>query len=111
MTEAELASETLLFFNQNEAMENVQDTRRFVLVSQKKKHLRSCIMITKPLSSCRYQDVTPEVSLNTQGFIFRKAVYSRSRDSVVDIATGYGLNDRGVGVRVPVGERIFLAMP
>jgi hypothetical protein len=30
-----------------------------------------------------------------------------SRDSVVCIATGYGLNDRGVGVRVPVGSRIF----
>jgi hypothetical protein len=32
---------------------------------------------------------------------------SRSRDSVVGIATGYGLDDRGVGVRVPVGSRIF----
>jgi hypothetical protein len=31
----------------------------------------------------------------------------RSRDSVVGIATGYGLNERGVGVRVPVGSRIF----
>jgi hypothetical protein len=31
----------------------------------------------------------------------------RSRDSAVGIATGYGLNDRGVGVRVPVGSRIF----
>jgi hypothetical protein len=30
----------------------------------------------------------------------------RSRDSAVGIATGYGLNDRGVGVRVPVGSRI-----
>jgi hypothetical protein len=27
--------------------------------------------------------------------------------STVDIATGYGLDDRGVGVRVPVGSRIF----
>jgi hypothetical protein len=27
--------------------------------------------------------------------------------SAVGIATGYGLNDRGVGVRVPVGSRIF----
>jgi hypothetical protein len=27
----------------------------------------------------------------------------RSRDRVVGIATGYGLDDRGVGVRVPVG--------
>jgi hypothetical protein len=30
-----------------------------------------------------------------------------SRDSVVGIATGYGLDDRGVEVRVPVGSRIF----
>jgi hypothetical protein len=31
----------------------------------------------------------------------------RSRDSVVGIATGYGLDDRGIGVPVPVGSRIF----
>jgi hypothetical protein len=31
----------------------------------------------------------------------------RSRDSVVGIAAGYGLDDRGVGVRVPVRSRIF----
>jgi hypothetical protein len=30
-----------------------------------------------------------------------------SRDSVVGIATGYGLDDRGVGVRVPVWSRII----
>jgi hypothetical protein len=30
-----------------------------------------------------------------------------SRDSAVGIATGYGLDDREVGVRVPVGSRIF----
>jgi hypothetical protein len=30
-----------------------------------------------------------------------------NRDSVVGIATGYGLHDRGVGVRVPVGSRIL----
>jgi hypothetical protein len=30
-----------------------------------------------------------------------------SRDSVVGIATSYGLDDRGVGVRVPVGSKIF----
>jgi hypothetical protein len=30
-----------------------------------------------------------------------------SWDSVVGIATGYGMDDRGVGVRVPVGSRIF----
>jgi hypothetical protein len=31
----------------------------------------------------------------------------KSRDSVVGTATGYGLDDREVGVRVPVGSRIF----
>jgi hypothetical protein len=30
-----------------------------------------------------------------------------SRESVVGIATIYGLDDRGVGVRVLVGSRIF----
>jgi hypothetical protein len=29
------------------------------------------------------------------------------RDSVVGIATGYGLDDRGFGVRVPLGSRIL----
>jgi hypothetical protein len=33
----------------------------------------------------------------------------RSRDSVVCIASSYGLDDRGVGVRVPVGSRIFFS--
>jgi hypothetical protein len=31
----------------------------------------------------------------------------RSRDSSVGIATSYGLDDRGVGVKVPVGSKIF----
>jgi hypothetical protein len=31
----------------------------------------------------------------------------KSQDSAVGIATGYGLDDQGVGVRVPVGARIF----
>jgi hypothetical protein len=35
------------------------------------------------------------------------ATHSRSRDSVVGIATSYGLDDREVGVRVPVGSRSF----
>jgi hypothetical protein len=31
-------------------------------------------------------------------------VFSVNRDSVAHIATGYGMDDRGVGVRVPVGS-------
>jgi hypothetical protein len=33
--------------------------------------------------------------------------YVDSRDSAVGIAIGYGMDDRGVGVRVPVRSRIF----
>jgi hypothetical protein len=33
--------------------------------------------------------------------------FFRSRDSAVSRGTGYGLDDRGVGVLVPVGPRIF----
>jgi hypothetical protein len=33
---------------------------------------------------------------------------TRSRDSAVGMATGYRLDDRGVGVRIPVGSRNFL---
>jgi hypothetical protein len=33
--------------------------------------------------------------------------YTVSRDSIIGIATSYGLDDLGVAVRVPVGSRIF----
>jgi hypothetical protein len=33
-----------------------------------------------------------------------------SRDSSVGIATSYWLDDRGVGVQVPVGSRIFTSL-
>jgi hypothetical protein len=37
---------------------------------------------------------------------YRHVFYSR--DSVVGIATGYGMDDRGVGVRVPMGAEFPL---
>jgi hypothetical protein len=42
--------------------------------------------------------------LNMQLTIF-SAFYSSTQDSVVGIATGYGLDDRGVGVQVLMGSR------
>jgi hypothetical protein len=33
--------------------------------------------------------------------------YYTSRDSVAGIVTGYGLDDQGVGVRVPIASSIF----
>jgi hypothetical protein len=44
---------------------------------------------------------------NMAAILFQSYAEIRSRDSVVGIATSYGLYDRGVGVRVPVGPRIF----
>jgi hypothetical protein len=35
-------------------------------------------------------------------------IITGTRDSVVDIATGYGLDDRGVKVRVPVSQEFSL---
>jgi hypothetical protein len=34
-------------------------------------------------------------------------IFNKSRDSAFGIATSYGLHDRGVGVRVPIGSRSF----
>jgi hypothetical protein len=39
--------------------------------------------------------------------LLASVVKQRSRDSVVCIATLYGLDGRGIGVRVPVGSRIL----
>jgi hypothetical protein len=33
--------------------------------------------------------------------------FPESRGSAVGTVTGYGLSDRGVGVRIPIGSRIF----
>jgi hypothetical protein len=36
-------------------------------------------------------------------------IQAASRDSTFCIATGYGLDDQGVGIRVPLGARIFIS--
>jgi hypothetical protein len=52
---------------------------------------------TNTLTSATQPNATNKIILALDG----------SRDSVVGIATGYGLDDRRVGVRAPVGSRIF----
>jgi hypothetical protein len=44
-------------------------------------------------------------------YVINHSTYTakRSRDSVVGTATTYGLDDREVGARVPVGSRIFFS--
>jgi hypothetical protein len=49
-----------------------------------------------------------EKSPENQSIVFSlNGTQAWSRDSVVDIATGHGLDDQEFGVRVPVGSRIF----
>jgi hypothetical protein len=54
---------------------------------------RSCCIL--PLDRLHFYDISAVL------------LHMKSRDSVVCIATGYGLDDGGVEVRVPVGSRIF----
>jgi hypothetical protein len=51
--------------------------------------------------------VSASQSLCPRPKIWSHICLSRSRDSAVGIATGYRLDDEGVGVRVPVGTRNF----
>jgi hypothetical protein len=54
--------------------------------------------------------MTPRIICLVHKFISKNSLEFKvklSRDSAVSIATGYGLDDRGVGVRVPVRSRIF----
>jgi hypothetical protein len=51
---------------------------------------------------------TRYVSASKSSRTFRRLqVHHRSRNSIAGVATGYKLNDRLVGVQVPVGVRIF----
>jgi hypothetical protein len=52
-----------------------------------------------------FSDVIKVMS-NRTTYIISYNYNNERRDSVVGIAIGYGLDDRGVGVRVPVGSRI-----
>jgi hypothetical protein len=50
----------------------------------------------------------PLININTMVTYFVTIIkLVRSRDSAVGIATGYRLDDRGFGGRIPVGSRIF----
>jgi hypothetical protein len=61
---------------------------------------RSEFQIEQPLNGSN----STERSVAASPQFFR---LNESRDSSVGIVTGYGLDDQGVGVRVPVGARIF----
>jgi hypothetical protein len=56
---------------------------------------------------CRSVDVISAIQCRNVKVISTILYRNVSRDSVVCIATGYGLDDRGLGLRVPLGSRLF----
>jgi hypothetical protein len=57
------------------------------------------------LEYCSIITLESQASLNSLNLVLYS--YSWIGDSAVGIATDYGLDKRGVGVRVPIGSRIF----
>jgi hypothetical protein len=56
-------------------------------------------------------DYMPSADLRNKFKYKIKVVYGvKSRDSAVGIVTEYGLDDQGVGVRVPIKSRIFSSL-
>jgi hypothetical protein len=62
--------------------------------------------LTKPLYRLSYSS-SYVIALHPQKCLKKSSLLSKCRDSAVGIAISYGLDDRGVGVRVSVGSRIF----
>jgi hypothetical protein len=73
---------------------------------------RCCVNTHEPYYLVLKKECGPWNILKNQvtqiAFHKRSDFQSESRDSSVGIATGYGLDDRGVGVRVPVGSEYSL---
>jgi hypothetical protein len=78
-------SETLRVLDKNRTMDNVQ-----------KHNISINVPSSQTFRSYKYKNVVLLFNRTLEGW-----------DSSVGIATGYGLDNRGVGVRVPVGSRIF----
>jgi hypothetical protein len=65
--------------------------------------MKGGIHFTKPLPNNNRRDTHTDTQTDGRNLLGMPV----SRDNVVAIATSYGLDDRGVGVQVPVGSRIF----
>jgi hypothetical protein len=67
--------------------------------------LKSCTTYRQVIESLAVGVISFNARNCSALFILNWLVFTaRSWDSIVGIATGYGLDDRGVGVRVPVGK-------
>jgi hypothetical protein len=70
------------------------------------KLVSSCVLFRRAPKECGFLKCFMHTAVSGEQF----RIYflgNEIRDSVVGIATGYGLDDRGVGVRAPIESRIF----
>jgi hypothetical protein len=95
---------------------NIYGTRRFIAVFTRALHwslswARSIYKYTACTSnkSCWRGCITIVPRKQSQKKMAETNVNPSCWSKVVGIATGYGLNDRAVGVRVSVGSRIFFS--
>jgi hypothetical protein len=99
----------LIFAGHRPVMAKLLDTESEYNTSNRPGASEACRQTTfqKPLlrvgGCCKHANP----SKSQDRFLIRSYRKSRSQDSVVDVATGYWLDDRGVADRVPVGSRIF----
>jgi hypothetical protein len=68
------------------------------------RHIKSFKRPTRAFYSLIVKNIQRQVDTEV---LFLTIFFIRGRDSAVGIETSYGLDDRGVGVQVPVGSRIF----
>jgi hypothetical protein len=75
----------------------------------------ACIILLNEWTAHKWMATSADGSLLWSVLGLLRTIFSciryvvESRDSTVSIATGYGLDDQQVGVRVPVGARIFIS--
>jgi hypothetical protein len=72
---------------------------------------RWCIILRTASFPCHYipSRIFPSYLYNHSFLIIFLLVLKYTRDNTIGIKPGYGLDDRGVEFRVPVGSRVFLS--
>jgi hypothetical protein len=63
----------------------------------------ACVRENKAMRTLGRKKYEARENSLTTGYLQFVPIIFGSRDSVVGIVTSYGLDDRGIGVRVPVG--------
>jgi ribosomal protein L18E len=75
--------------------------------SYHKNSKKNVVSVTSKFLYIRLNEFVESATSNSAEVNISRYSSKKSRDSAVGIATGYGLDDQRVGVRVPMGASIF----